>query len=150
MAATDGIHENNTFVLEKRLGWKGICIEPNSSFFKSLKKNRKCHCVNKVISDKKKELDFFENGGIGGIIGPKYDNNIKKRFKILNKNSNKKKIKKYRSVTLQSILKKYKAPKIIDYLSLDVEGAETDVLKNFPFKKYKFLALTMKDHHYFE
>jgi len=144
LAATDGIHENNTFVLEKRLGWKGICIEPNLSFFKSLKKNRKCHCVNKVVSDKKKELDFFENGGIGGIIGPKYDNNFKKRFKILNKNSNKKKIKRYRSVTLQSILKKYKAPKIIDYLSLDVEGAETDVLKNFPFKEYKFLVLTIE------
>ena len=41
--------------------------------------------------------------------------------------------------SLQEILKKAKAPKIIDYLSLDVEGAELEVLKNFPFKKYKFL-----------
>ena len=144
LAATDGIHENNTFVLEKRLGWKGICIEPNSSFFKYLKKNRKCHCSNKVVSDKKKELKFFENGGVGGIIGSRYDNNLKKRYKILNKNSNQTKIKNYNAVTLFSILKKYKAPKIIDYLSLDVEGAEIDVLKNFPFKKYKFLALTIE------
>ena len=29
-------------------------------------------------------------------------------------------------------------------MSLDVEGAETDVLKRFPFKKYKFLAMTIE------
>ena len=29
LAAADGLHQNNTFFLEKRLGWNGICIEPN-------------------------------------------------------------------------------------------------------------------------
>jgi FkbM family methyltransferase len=144
LAATDGIHENNTFVLEKKLGWKGICIEPNSLFYKKLKKNRKCHCINKVVSDKKKEIKFFENGGVGGIIGSNYDNNFQKRSKIINKISNVRKIKIYNAVTLFSILKKYKAPKVIDYLSLDVEGAEADVLRKFPFKIYKFLTLSIE------
>ena len=32
----------------------------------------------------------------------------------------------------------------IDYLSLDVEGAEFEVLKNFPFDEYKFLSITIE------
>ena len=39
---------------------------------------------------------------------------------------------------------KANAPKVIDYLSLDVEGAELEVLKNFPFKKYKFLSMKIE------
>ena len=38
----------------------------------------------------------------------------------------------------------HNAPKTIEYLSLDVEGAETAVLKYFPFNKYKFLAMTIE------
>ena len=34
LAATNGISENNTFYLEKKLNWKGLCIEPNKKFFK--------------------------------------------------------------------------------------------------------------------
>ena len=36
------------------------------------------------------------------------------------------------------------SPKIIDYLSLDVEGAETRILERFPFDKYTFLTLTIE------
>ena len=144
LAATDGILENNTFFLEKKLKWKGICIEPNKSFFKKLKRNRECIVLNQVISDKKKLVKFFEDGGNGGIIGKNYDNNYQKRKKLLKKNDNFHKIKKYLALPLSSILKKYNAPKIIDYLSLDVEGAEEDIFKTFPFKKYKFLTLTIE------
>ena len=46
--------------------------------------------------------------------------------------------------TLEYILNKHNAPKVIDYLSLDVEGSETRILSNFPFNKYKFLAITIE------
>jgi len=36
------------------------------------------------------------------------------------------------------------APPIIDYFSFDVEGAETWVLRRFPFEKFTFLALTIE------
>ena len=144
LAATDGIHESNTFFLEKKLNWSGICIEPNASFFQKLKKNRSVKCLNLAVADRDKKVKFFENGGVGGIIGKKYDNNYQKRSKILKKNSNKCKIKFLKSTSLSSILKKQKSPKTIVYLSLDVEGAETEVIKKFPFKKYKFLAITIE------
>jgi FkbM family methyltransferase len=144
LASTNGVLENNTFYLEKRLNWKGICIEPNEIFFKQLTRNRKCICIKTVVSEKCEVVNFFENGGIGGIIGKSYDNNFKKRAKIIKSKKNIFKIKKYNSTTLPLILKKYSSPKIIDYLSLDCEGAEYQVLKNFPFNKYKFLSLTVE------
>ena len=36
------------------------------------------------------------------------------------------------------------APEVIDYFSLDVEGAETEILRNFNFNKYTFLCLTVE------
>ena len=52
-------------------------------------------------------------------------------------NSKDKIVTKY-SATLEEILDYSKAPKIIDYLSLDVEGAETDVFKNLILKNINF------------
>ena len=43
---------------------------------------------------------------------------------------------------LATILKKYNAPGVIDYFSFDVEGAETRILRSFPFDEYTFLSLT--------
>lgn len=142
LAATDGINENNTYVLEKKYNWKGITIEPNDLYFKKLKKNRSCICVNSVVGEKKENIKFIENGPTGGIIGDNFDNNFKKRSDFINKN--KSKIKKKKSSTLFEILKKNKSPKVINYLSLDVEGAETIVLKNFPFNKYIFETMTIE------
>ena len=144
LAATDGIHENNTVFLEKRLNWKGICIEPNKKFYKKLSKNRKVNCICKVIYSENTEIDFFSNEGIGGIVGSDFDNNYQKREHMLNKTSNKNKIEKRQTSSLEDILNNCGAPPIIDYLSLDVEGAETEVMKYFPYEKYKFLALTIE------
>ena len=40
--------------------------------------------------------------------------------------------------TLNKILNESKAPKIIDFMSIDVEGSEMEVLKGINFKEYKF------------
>ena len=141
LAATNGLHQNNTFFLEKRLGWKGICIEPNKNFFEKLKKKRTAKCICEIIDGEEREVEFFPNGGEGGIIGNEYDNNDLKRNSLLSKARKKKNIEKRYTKTLLSILIDYKAPKVIDFFSLDAEGAETNILKNFPFDQYKYYQL---------
>src|SRR5262245_35267462 len=49
IGATDGIDINNTYMLEKRHGWTGICIEPDPEFFRALRRNRSCICVNACL-----------------------------------------------------------------------------------------------------
>ena len=51
-------------------------------------------------------------------------------------------------VVLSDVLDKYKAPPIIDYLSLDVEGAELRILKAFPFDRYIFRVMTIEHNGY--
>jgi len=142
LAATNGLMENNTFVLEHNYEWNGIAIEANDFFFKKLKKNRKCICINETVGGSVGDVKFLEAGPTGGIVGDKYDNNFKKREALLNKLKNKIKIKKTKN--LQKILEENNAPFIIDYFSLDVEGAETEIIKNFDFSKYIFLSMTVE------
>ena len=116
-AAGDGITHSNTLFLEKELNWKGLLIEPNPYFHDSLKKNR-----------------------LAGIVGEQFDNNHilreeeLKTAEIINLKTRK----------LETILDENNAPKIIDYLSLDVEGAEEFILSSFNFEKYKFKFMTIE------
>ena len=45
------------------------------------------------------------------------------------------------------MLDKYNAPSIVDYLSIDTEGSEYEILKDFNFNKYKFRVITI-EHNY--
>ncbi len=142
LAASNGLLENNTYVLEKFFEWDGIVIEANNFFFNQLKKNRNCNCVNETISGIEETVEFLESGPTGGIIGDNFDNNKFKRENLLKKLNKKIVLKKTK--TLEKILQENNAPNVIDYFSLDVEGAETNILENFNFQKYKFLSLTIE------
>ena len=133
LAANDATHLSNTFILETRYGWKGICIEPNPEYWERLS-FRECQVVAAVVGNTRMEQVFFrfDAGDHGGIAGDGFDNGP--RFKGQSSP-------RY-TVTLEEILTRYNAPRQIDYLSLDVEGAEEFIMKNFPFSKYQISILT--------
>lgn len=134
LGACDGLNMSNTLFFERELGWNGICIEPNDNYFKSLVKNRKCHVSNDLAySEKDVVVDFSLCGTVSGVI----DENI---GPFTNKQMVVKKI----TNTLTNILDSFNAPSIIDYLSLDVEGQEYNILSTFSFDKYKFRCMTVE------
>jgi hypothetical protein len=53
------------------------------------------------------------------------------------------------TISLTDLLDNYNAPTFIDYLSLDTEGSEYEILKTFDFNKYKF-GLIDVEHNYVE
>jgi hypothetical protein len=134
LGACDGLYYSNTLFFEKYLNWNGICIEPNDLYFDKLKVNRKCNISNELMYSAAGVLiDFSLCEATSGIpdenIGP-----FTQKTKI---------VKKYTS-TLGNLLDSINAPKIIDYLSLDVEGQEYNILKTFPFDRYKFRCMTVE------
>jgi len=134
LGACDGLYYSNTLFFEKEFGWKGLCIEPNDLYYKQLLQNRSCYKSNSLISSEADVVvDFSLDNATSGII----DENTG----IFTKKNN---IVKKITTTLANELDKYNFPEIIDYLSLDIEGHEYEVLKSFPFDKYKFKCITVE------
>lgn len=134
IGAADGLNINNTYLLEKKYNWNGICVEANPSLFKNLQQNRNCTLLNICVDECSGEVKFHFNNLLGKII-----NKNEIHCKIQQEN-----IVTIPAITLKEILDENNAPKIIDYLSMDVEGAETRILRNFPFNEYCFLAVTIE------
>jgi hypothetical protein len=143
LASNDAIRISNTYALERDFGWTGICIEPNPVYWSSLSYRSNCHVVGAVVGERRMEEVVFKfntaKGPQSGIVGPDFDNNNSN-----NNAPNSKEAKRRSTVTLVEVLERFDAPHIIDYLSLDIEGAEYFVMNQFPFDIYRFNILTVE------
>lgn len=145
IGAYDGFYGSNTYILEKDYGWIGICVEPVKKKFDLMKNKflRTSTCVNELVDGKNNEVVFIESEEMSGIVDEDTDHSTLRSNEISKANS-KSKLIKLKSITLYELLKKYNVPKIIDYFSFDVEGAEERILQDFPFEEYTFLSLTIE------
>ncbi len=136
--ATDGKLLSNTYALEKLFGWGGILAEPSPQWRRGLSENRVCHIDHRAVwSESGVELDFFdatspELSTIGDFAS--HDSHSRKLASA----------EKVLTVSLMDLLDQYQAPTFIDYLSVDTEGSEFEVLKKFPFSKYSFGLITVE------
>ena len=48
------------------------------------------------------------------------------------------------TVTLLNLLAEHSAPKLIHYFSIDTEGSEFEILKDFNFERYRFDFLSVE------
>lgn len=141
--ATNGINLSNTYSLEKFYGWKGILAEPAKCWHRELNVNRSAFIEKLCVwSESNKKLIFNET------IDPELSTINNFSDGDLH-SSNRKKSKTYEveTITLNDLLDKYNAPFEIDYLSIDTEGSEFQILSSFNFKKYSFNVITI-EHNY--
>lgn len=129
VGAHNGIDLSNSYYLEKKLGWRGICVEADPDLFEVLKNNRECTCVNVAASDSDGKINFLKDGFSGRA--EEHPRSIEVEAKSLGK-----------------ILDENSSPKVIDYLSLDIEGMELKVLSTFPFEKYEIILVTVEHNVY--
>lgn len=138
IGANDGVNQSTTWYFEKYLNWRGILVEPLPHVYKELVKNRskENHFYNCAAVSKKYKKNF---------INLSYnDDTLTAKLEILEKIKFNKKIIKVKAKTIEDILKKsIYQKKIIDFFSLDVEGAEFEVLNGINFKKnmIKFILI---------
>jgi len=131
VGAYNGVTISNTFYLEKELGWTGICVEPLPAAFAELQASRSCICEN-VCAAPSGGTVYFHRRGKGSKIVPGPG---RKTIEC-------------RAETLAVILARHEAPAAMEYLSLDIEGGELDVLTGFPFDHYSFGAITVEHNAY--
>jgi FkbM family methyltransferase len=148
IGAGDGVHLSNTILLEKKFKWNGILIEPLKSFFIKLKSRRKAKIeTDLVYSISNKKLLFREvlntenSSALFSTIERYFSNDFHSQSRKISKTY------KLNTISLNDLLIKNNSPKIIDYLSIDTEGSEFEILKTVNFKKYKFRVITC-EHNY--
>lgn len=139
VGAHDGVSINNTLYFERVNGWTGINIEPIPSIYKKLVLNRpSCINLNLAIDNKEGQADFFLNIGYTEMISglsSAYDSRHGMRLAYENSLHGSKTEKIIVPTRrLDSIFEEYHIDKI-NYLSIDVEGAEENVIKSIDFDK---------------
>jgi len=135
VGSADGFVNSNTWALEKR-GWKGICVDP----FPSGMEGRTCQMFREAVdAEGGQKVQFTIAGELGGITS------YLDRWKDQTKGS---KSVELTTVTLRDILQRAHAPSFIHFMSLDIEGAELEALKGFPFEDYKLGSIAVE--HNFE
>ena len=148
--ATDGIDLSNTHFLENYSKWKGVLGEPDPQWHEQLKKNRPdSKIITKCIWKKTGEtLDFLssENGVLSTINSFRYSDkdSMSENSKLRNKKFKNFKID---SVSLNDLIRDELNDIVPSYISVDTEGSEFEILKNFDFKKYQPIFFTV-EHNY--
>ena len=141
--ATDGIKDSNTYSLEKQLNWSGVLVEPIKSFYTKLKENRDAICLNNVLYN-------TSGNNIPFIESKTKELSTIKGYEMLDKHNrdlNNSLIYDIETISLQDIIEKHLPHKEIDYLSIDTEGSEYQILKNIDFNVYNFKIITV-EHNY--
>lgn len=141
--ATDGVRLSNTYLLEKRFGWSGICAEPNPKMFAQLKKNRSCTVSDACVGARTGErVEFVLAEEYGGRLQDMAsDMHAGKRQAYW---ANEEYRATFETVSLHDLLERSGAPKQIDYLSIDTEGSEYEILAAFPFDRWRIRLITVE------
>lgn len=140
--ATDGVLLSNTWLLEREFGWQGICAEPNPKFFAKLKTNRQCTVSDCCISGETgKPVEFIFADAYGGSQEyAKEDMHSEKRAAYRAAGQ----VATLNTISLNDFLVDLGAPRKIDYLSVDTEGSEFEILQTFPFDQWDIRLLTIE------
>ena len=136
VGAYDGVSGSNTYYFEQN-GWMSLCIEPNPTQFEKCKSKRKlvvnC-CVGAQSADDAIFHVFNLHGGNEAAISSlEPDSRLIESHRHMIQSVYKIPVK---LRTLTEILDETNIPRRIDFISVDTENTELDVLKGFDFSKY--------------
>ena len=122
---------SNTIALERR-GWTGICIDP----FPVHMEGRTCRMFTEVVfSETGRRMAFRTAGGLAGL------EDTLGRWK---EEASSAPVVEFTTVTLRDLLTRAHAPGFIHFMSLDIEGAELDALRAFPFDRIRVGAFAIE------
>lgn len=141
--AADGLHFSNSLYLERQRGWRGILSEPARVWHPHVRYNRACYVDERCVWTRSGErlafnepqialhatLDAFTDSD--SLADTRKDG---ARYEV-------------ETISLADLLAYWQAPRRIDYLSIDTEGSEFDILSAFDFGAYEIRLITVEHNH---
>jgi FkbM family methyltransferase len=136
--AADGKSKSNTFFLEMEMNWKGVVAEPHPAFIDSVRHHRSCVVSDKCVYSRSGEHIKFlatQVGELGRIacIDPQ-DGHKREKHTIVE----------VETISLNDLLMQARAPRDIDFLSIDTEGSEFEILAHFDFDRWNLRTISVE------
>ena len=145
IGAADGISGSTTYLLEKHFGWRGILAEPNPVHFERIAQLRSSPlCPKAVHSSSGETVEFWQvpgHPGLSSLAAYALDDMHAAAREQAHVSMM------VQTTSLNDLLASYGAPQVIDYVNIDTEGSEYDILAAFDFDRYHVRLLTV-EHNY--
>jgi len=139
IGANDPVHESQTFHLDN-LGWDGLLVEPLPYYQNLLKEKRSGKVIPFACSNPdnhNKSLPLIDKDGLSTLELDWYASQNKsgtaKTINVICK-------------TLDSILEENKVKPEFEFISIDIEGHEIEMLKGFNISRWCPKLILMEDH----
>lgn len=145
IGAYDGTSYSNCALLEGAFGWRGLCIEPNPSVFGLLRSHRIAEALNVAVGSQTGTMRFRIAGMLSGIVAS-YEDQHRVRVEREFGADAEENVVDVPVQDLASILAE-RGIKHIDYMSIDVEGGERDILDSLTASGVPVTALTLENNY---
>ncbi|GJD54716.1 FkbM family methyltransferase [Methylobacterium dankookense] len=138
--ATNGRTNSNTFLLEDGYGWTGILAEPNPIWHADLARNRGCAIEHRCIAARSGETVEFlatddpELSALATCAANDHFASVRSTAPRI----------KVDTLSLNDLLAEHGAPRRIDYMSVDTEGSELEIMRAFDFDRYDVRLLSIE------
>lgn len=131
--ATNGLKNSNSWLLEKKFGWNGILAEPNPIWHSDLAANRAASIEHRCVSSSSGAMVSFittdesdpELSSIADFSQGDHFSGVRSQGRQIQ----------VETISLDDLLETYSAPPVVDYLSIDTEGSELDILSACSFSR---------------
>jgi len=156
LGANDGISQSNSLYFERHRGWRGVLVEPVLHNFMACRRNRSeknsIYCAACVSFDYHEDFVRIAYSNlmttplslVSDIANPREHAVLGRQFL-----RQEEEVVEFGAIAkpLNSLLLEANAPAIIDFLSLDVEGAELEVLQGIDHQVFcfKYILVECRD-----
>lgn len=151
IGANDGVTISNTLYLERELGWNGVAVEPIPRVFERLKSNRDCHVVNGCVAPKPGKAKFLEVVGGPNMLSTLAIHDVGLTRRRLRKNAQRTNAtiaeQEVECYSFASLVRKYRIEEI-DFLSVDTEGGELEILESIDFDTTPVKFVSVENNYY--
>ncbi|OWW00108.1 methyltransferase [Rhizobium sp. R72] len=131
--ATNGLKNSNTWLLEKTFGWSGILAEPNPIWHQELAANRNAFIDHRCVTSRSHDtVAFIATDDVDPELSSIADFSRGDHFAELRAKGRQIHVE---TISLDDLLETYRAPPVVDYLSIDTEGSELDILSAYSFDR---------------
>lgn len=141
--AADGVTLSNTLLLETQFSWGGVLAEPCKQWHSRLYRSRKCAIDDRCVWSESgsrirfREAKIRELSTVDVFAASDGHATLRAEGDVYD----------VETVSLGDLLLAHNAPEYIDYLSIDTEGSEYEILKSFDFSKHRFGLITCEHNH---